>query len=232
MLYLIFTEGYAAREGEALMRHDLCEEALRLTRITVALLARAPGQIGEGEHAEALGLLALLLLHHARREARLDETGALVLLAEQERSRWDQAQIRAGLALLDKALALRHPGPYQIQAAISALHVEAPTAAATDWAQIAILYGELLRYTDSPVVAVNRAVAVGMAFGPEHGLNDLAGLELHPALRDYAPLALVRAEMLRRLGRGDDARAAYGRALELCQNRVERAAILRRLGEL
>lgn len=232
VIYLIFTEGYAARDGDALMRPDLCEEAIRLARITVALLARVPAQVGEGEHAEALGLLALLFLHHARRNARLDETGALMLLEVQERSRWDQAQIAAGLALLDKALALRRPGPYQFQAAISALHVEAPTAAATDWPQIALLYGELLRHTDNPVVAVNRAVAVGMAFGPEQGLSDLEGLALHPALCDYVPLAIAQAELLRRLGRAAEARVHYARALELCQNRVQRAALLRRLAEL
>lgn len=232
VIYLIFTEGYGASQGETLIRHDLCEEAIRLARITAALLARAPEQAPPEAHAEALGLLALMLLHHSRRHARLDASGRLVLLEDQDRARWDRAQIGAGLALLDKALAMRRPGPYQLQAAISALHAQAATPEATDWTQIAILYGELLRHTSSPVIALNRAVAVGMAFGPEAGLLDLAGLERDPALRHYHPLALARADMLRRLGRREEARAAYLQALDLCANAVERGAILRHLAQL
>lgn len=232
VLYLIFSEGYEAAQGDALMRYDLCEEAIRLARITVALLARAPAQVPPAAHAEALGLLALLLLHHARREARLDAEGELVLLNAQNRALWDRAQISAGLALLERALALRTPGPYQIQAAIGALHAQADTPTATDWMQIAALYGELLLHTSSPVIALNRAVALGMAFGPTQGLEALDLLEGEPLLRDYHPLPLARADMLRRLGREDEARAAYLRALELCRNRVERAAILRQLGQV
>jgi len=232
VIYLVFTEGYGASHGDTLIRHDLCEEAIRLGRITAALLARSPAQAPPEVHAETLGLLALMLLHHSRRHARVDSHGELVLLGTQDRARWDRAQINAGLALLDKALAMRRPGPYQIQAAISALHAQASTAEATDWPQITILYGELLRHTSSPVIALNRAVAVGMAFGPEAGLRDLEGLEAEPALRHYHPLALARADMLRRLGRRDEARAAYLAALELCGNGVERGAILRHLASL
>jgi RNA polymerase sigma-70 factor (ECF subfamily) len=232
VIYLIFTEGYGAAQGDALMRNDLCDEAIRLARITVALLTRVPEQAPPMAHAEAIGLLALMLLHNSRRPARLDSGGALVLLEAQDRTLWDRAQIHTGLALLEKALSLRSPGPYQIQAAISALHAQAPTPAATDWTQIAALYGELLLHTSSPVIALNRAVAIAMAFGPERGLADLDLLADEPTLRDYHQLPLARADMLRRLGRADEARAAYLRALELCQNSVERAAILRRLGEV
>jgi len=230
VLYLIFSEGYGAAQGDTLIRHDLCDEAIRLARVTTALLSRAPAEVPEAAHAETLGLLALLLLHHSRRHARLDQRGELVLLEAQDRTLWDRAQITTGLALLEQALARRRPGPYQIQAAISALHVQAPTPAATDWVQIAALYGELLLHTRSPVIALNRAVALGMAFGPEQGLEALELLDGEPTLRDYHPLALARAELLRRLGRADEARAAYLVALELCRNSVERGAILRRLG--
>lgn len=232
VLYLIFTEGYGAAEGDALMRPDLCDEAIRLARVTAALLARAPAQVPPEAHAETLGLVALMLLHNARRRARLDERGALVLLDDQDRGRWDRAQISAGLALLDKALAFRRPGPYQLQAAISALHAQARTPADTDWVQIAALYGELLLHTSSPVIALNRAVAMGMAFGPAQGLADLDLLADEPSLRDYHQLPLARADVLRRLGRADEARAAYLAALGRCRNAVEREAIMRRLGSL
>jgi RNA polymerase sigma-70 factor (ECF subfamily) len=227
VIYLIFTQGY-----DDLGRRELCEEALRLGHVTLALLAREPAQIPDSARAEAAGLLALMLLHHSRRDARLDAAGALVLLERQDRARWDRAQIDAGVALLEQALALRKPGPYQIQAAISALHAQAPTAEATDWTQIAALYGELLLHTSSPVIALNRAVALGMAFGPAAGLEALELLDDEPSLRDYHPLALARADLLRRAGRRDDARAAYLAAHELCRSSVERAAILQRLGEL
>jgi RNA polymerase sigma-70 factor (ECF subfamily) len=227
VIYLIFTQGY-----DDLGRRELCEEAIRLGRITLALLSGGPAATPETARAEGAGLLALMLLHHSRRDARVDEGGALVLLERQDRARWDRAQIDAGLALLDQALAMRRPGPYQIQAAISALHAQAPSAAATDWTQIAALYGELLLHTSSPVIALNRAVALGMAFGPEAGLEAIELLDDEPSLRDYHPLALARADMLRRLGRHEEARAAYLAALELCRSGVERAAILLRLGEL
>lgn len=232
VIYLVFTEGYGAAQGEALMRHDLCDEAIRLGRITVALLAREPAQAPGAAHAEARGLLALMLLHHARRRARLDAAGALVLLDAQDRELWDRAQISTGLALLEKALSFREPGPYQIQAAIAALHAQARTPDETDWVQIAALYGELLLHTGSPVIALNRAVALGMAYGPEQGLAALELLAGEPSLRDYHQLPLARADLLRRLGRADEAGAAYRAALALCRNAVERAAILRQLAGL
>lgn len=229
VIYLIFTEGYSAAQGDALIRPDLCDEAIRLARITAALIARAPALVPPDQHAECLGLLALLLLHHSRRHARLDGAGDLVLLSAQDRSRWDRAQISAGLGMLDTALAMRRPGPYQIQAAISALHAQAATPEATDWVQIAALYGELLIHTSSPVIALNRAVALGMAFGPPAGLEAIDLLAGESSLRDYHPFHLARADLLERAGRRDEARAAYLTALDLCKNRIERAAIMRRL---
>src|SRR5687767_14778291 len=160
VIYLIFNEGYVATSGDALTRQELCSEAIRLCRILVSLLPRS---------AEARGLLAMMLLHDSRRATRLNAMGDLVLLSEQDRSRWDQGEINEGVAVLDDALALIDPGPYQVQAAISALHAQAPTAEATDWRQIAMLYETLARMTPSMVVEVNRAVAIGMAEGPEVG---------------------------------------------------------------
>jgi RNA polymerase sigma-70 factor (ECF subfamily) len=227
VIYLIFTQGY-----DDAGRRELCAEAIRLGRITLGLLAGGPAPVPEAARAEAAGLVALMLLHHSRREARVDAGGALVLLERQDRALWDRALIDAGLALLEQALAIGRPGPYQIQAAIGALHAQAHAPEATDWTQIAALYGELLLHTSSPVIALNRAVALGMAFGPAEGLEALELLDGEPSLRDYHPLALARADMLRRLGRIDAARAAYLAALELCRGGAERAAILQRLGEL
>ncbi|MDZ4718557.1 MAG: DUF6596 domain-containing protein [Roseiflexaceae bacterium] len=230
IIYLIFTEGYGASQGDALIRRDLCEDAIRLARVLNALIAHDGRDVPEAQRAEALGLLALMLLHHARRDARTDEQGALVLLEAQDRTRWDKAQIATGLALLDKALAMRHPGPYQIQAAISALHAQAHISNGTDWPQIAALYRELSTYTQSPVVELNHAVAVGMADGPQQGLALIDGLRTQ--LSDYYPFYLAQADMLRRLGQADQARENYLAALERCHNQVERAAIQRRLAEL
>jgi RNA polymerase sigma-70 factor, ECF subfamily len=227
VIYLIFTEGYGASQGDALIRQDLCEEAIRLARVVNALISQQRAAIPASAHAEALGLLALLLLHNSRRAARTNAAGDLILLPDQDRSRWDRSQISTGLALLETALARHLPGPYQIQAAISALHAQASSPEATDWPQIAILYGELMLHHPSPVVLLNRAVAVGMAYGPAQGLADLAGLE--QALPAYHPLYLARADLLRRLGRTEEARAAYLQALDLCRNQVERSAILRNL---
>lgn len=232
VLYLIFTEGYGASRGDALIRGELCDEAIRLARVLVILIGRGGRPAPDAQRAEALGLLALMLLHDSRRHARVGADGALVLLAEQDRSLWDRAQIGTGLALLDKALAMRRPGPYQIQAAISALHVRAPRAEATDWQQIAALYGELLRYASTPVIELNRAVAIGMAHGTEAGLAALAPLDESGALRDYHPYHLARADLLRRAGRPQEAGAAFLAALDLCRNAVEREAIMRRLKDL
>jgi RNA polymerase sigma-70 factor (ECF subfamily) len=229
VIYLIFSEGYEVGSGDALIRQELCDEAIRLCRVLTVLIGRSGGLIPPDQQAEALGLLALMLLHHSRWRARVDSGGALVLLGEQDRGLWDRAQIATGLALVEKALSMGCPGPYQIQAAIGALHAQSTAVESTDWPQIAALYGELLRHTSSPVIALNRAVAVGMAFGPAEGLRALALLANEPSLRDYHPLYLARADMLRRAGDLSAARAAYLRALDLCQNSVERGAILRQL---
>jgi RNA polymerase sigma-70 factor (ECF subfamily) len=194
-----------------------------LGRVLVALV---PAQ----QSAETRGLLALMLLHDARRETRLNEAGELVLLHEQDRGLWDRAKIREGLAVLDEALALQASGPYQIQAAISALHAEAPTAEATDWPQIAALYGRLAELIPSVVVEVNRAVAVAMAQGASAGLQLL--LRLDRQAGDFYPYHAARADLLRRMGQREPAAEAYRRALDLCGNSAERAYFQRRLGEM
>ena len=229
-LYLIFNEGYDASAGEALIRRDLCDEAIRLTRTLLALLSREPGLVAE--QPEALGLLALMLLTHARRHARATPEGDLIILEEQDRTRWDRAEIAEGLALLDRALAAHRRGPYQIQAAIGALHAQANCAAATDWRQIALLYDALARMAPSPVVALNHAAAVAMAAGPLAGLALLNEPALAFALRDYLHYHAARADLLRRAGRHADAASAYTQALALCHNQVERRYLERRLGEV
>ena len=219
-IYLIFNEGYVATGGESLTRSDLCGEAIRLGRVLVSLLP---------ESAEARGLLALMLLHESRRETRLNAAGELVLLDEQDRTRWDQAKIREGIAVLDEALALKEPGPYQVQAAISALHAEAATPDATDWPQIVALYDTLAAMMPSPVVEVNRAVAVAMARGPREGLALLHRID---GLDHYYPYHAARADLLRRMNQREAAADAYRRALELCGNSAERAYLQRRLDEM
>lgn len=226
VIYLIFNEGYVATSGPATsgdepIRKELCDEAIRLGRVLVSLMP---------ESAEARGLLALMLLHDSRREARLDAAGDLVLLEEQDRARWDQAKIRAGIAVLDEALALSAPGPYQVQAAISALHAEAPTAEATDWRQIAALYDTLARMAPSMVVEVNRAVAVAMAWGAGAGLQML--LHLKDQADDFYPYHAACADLLRRTDQRAAAAEAYERALALCGNKAERAYLQRRLDEM
>jgi RNA polymerase sigma-70 factor (ECF subfamily) len=223
VLYLVFNEGYAATSGDALIRRELCAEAIRLARIVVELLPDEP---------ESTGLLALMLLHDARREARVREGGDLVLLDEQDRSRWDRQAIEEGRALVDRAIAAGRPGPYQVQAAIAALHDEAPTPADTDWAGIAALYLTLLRMTPSPVVELNLAVAVAMADGPAIGLAMMDGLAASGALETYPYLHAGRADLLRRLGRWSEAAAAYRRALALTTNAPERAFLEGRLREV
>jgi RNA polymerase sigma-70 factor (ECF subfamily) len=221
VIYLIFNEGYVATGGDRLTRQELSSEAIRLCRILVRLLPRS---------AEARGLLALMLLHDSRREARTNDLGELILLDEQDRSRWDQVKIDEGVAILDEALALRDPGPYQVQAAISALHAQAPTAEGTDWRQIALLYETLARVTPSVVVEVNRAVAVGMAEGPEVGLNML--LQLEGQAEGFYPYHAALADLLRRTNQREAAADAYQRALDLCGNSAERAYLQRRLDEM
>lgn len=229
VLYLIFNEGYAATSGDDHVRHDLCAEATRLTTILVETLAARPDL---GPRPEAMGLLALMQLHDSRRAARLDVEGNIVLLEDQDRRLWNRAAINAGLSLLNQALALRQPGPYQIQAAIAALHARANTPADTDWPQIAALYDELLRRVPSPVVELNRAVAVGMARGPLAGLALLQKPPLAEALDGYHWYHAAAADFLRRAGYRAEARAAYVRALSLCDNRAEAAFLARRIDEM
>ena len=229
VLYLIFNEGYDATAGDILIRHDLCQEAIRLARILNHLLDEDPDL---QEEPETMGLLALMLLHDSRRAARTSEDGRLVLLEDQDRGLWDRHQISEGLALLDRALALRRPGPYQIQAAITALHAQAPAAAATDWPQIALLYRELYHRQPSPVIALNRAVAVAMAEGPLRGLALLDELEAGGELAGYYLVHAARADLLRRAGWYVEAAAAYTIARDLAQNNVEKAFLQRRLKEM
>ena len=221
-LYLIFNEGYAATAGASLQRRDLSSEAIRLARLTRRLMP---------DETEIVGLLALMLLHDSRREARVDEHGAIVLLEYQDRSLWDRAQIAEGLSLVERALRAGPAGPYVLQAAIAAVHAEAPTAADTDWPQIAGLYEELYRRLPTPVVALNRAAAVAMAFGPARGLDLVDDLAERGILDGYYLLHATRADLLRRLGRGDQARAAYERALALATNPVEQDFLRRRLSD-
>jgi RNA polymerase sigma-70 factor (ECF subfamily) len=223
VLYLVFNEGYAARDDDRLVRADLCDEAIRLARLLADLMP---------DDAEAAGLLALMLLHDSRRAARTDAAGRFVALPDQDRSRWDRQRIEEGRRTLDRALRLRRPGPYQVQAAIAALHASAPTAQDTDWAQIAQLYGELARRAPSPVVDVNRAVAIGMACGPGAGLAMLDELEADRRLAAYQPFHAARAELLRQAGDGASAAAAYARAIELSTNPVERDELERRRAAL
>ena len=220
VVYLIFNEGYSATTGRGLVRADLSEEAIRLGRLLVRLMPDEP---------EGWGLLALMLLHDARRDARQGPGGELILLEEQDRTRWDRDRIEEGRSVLHRALRLRRPGPYQLQAAIAALHVEAARPEDTDWRQIALLYEELLRRWPSPVVELNRAVAVAMAAGPTHGLELMERAELAAALAGYHLFHAARADLLRRLGRLDEAAHAYRRALELATNEAERAFLERRL---
>jgi RNA polymerase sigma-70 factor, ECF subfamily len=223
VVYLIFNEGYSASEGDRLVRGELCGEAVRLGRLLSRLMP---------DDAEVWGLLALMLLHDARRSARVGPAGGYVALDQQDRSRWDQSQIRDGLAALERAVRLRRPGQYQLQAAITALHIQAPSADATDWAQIAQLYGALAKLSPSPVAEVNRAAAVGFAFGPGAGLELLEPLLANPALEHYQPLYAAHAELLRRAGDLTGSRHAYERAIELSANAVERSELERRLQAL
>jgi RNA polymerase sigma-70 factor (ECF subfamily) len=223
VVYLIFNEGYAAAEGERLVRGELCDEAIRLGELLSKLMP---------DDAEVWGLLALMLLHDARRAARVDPSGRYVALDEQDRSLWDRDRIGDGLAKLQRAVRLRRPGEYQLQAAITALQIQAPDAETTDWAQIAELYGALGRLNPSPVVELNRAVAVGLADGPAAGLALLEPLLADPALERYQPLHAAHAELLSCEGDAVGAGRAYERAIELSANAVERAELERRLGAL
>ena len=217
-VYLVFNEGYSASFGADLVRAELCHEAIRLGRMLVGLLPAEP---------EPKGLLALMLLHDARRATRTDDAGGIVLLEDQDRSRWDRAEITEGSALVEEARRVRAPGEYALQAAIAALHTRAPSAGETDWPQIAALYGVLARIHPSPVIELNRAVAIAMAGEIDRGLALLGTLELP----GYHLLPAARADLLRRLGRRAEAAAAYREALALVTNAAERSFLERRLAE-
>ena len=222
VIYLIFNEGYAATSGDSLIRRELCSEAIRLARTLCELMPR---------DAESVGLLALMLLHDSRREARVSPEGELVPLEEQDRSLWDTQRIREGLEKVEAALRLGRIGPYQLQAAIAAVHAQAQTPQQTDWRQIAALYGELERVSPSPVVALNRAVAVAMSEGLETGLRLIDELGAGGELKDYYLFYAARADLLRRMGRLQEAAEAYQRTLALTANAVERRYLRRRLRE-
>jgi RNA polymerase sigma-70 factor (ECF subfamily) len=223
VIYLVFNEGYAASSGERLLRTDLCSEAIRLARILVALM---PAEV------EPRGLLAMMLLHDARRDARIDARGELVLLEEQNRARWDRAQIAEGLALSEAAMGAGAYGPYTIQSAIAAVHSRAASAEATDWRAIAGLYAHLARIRPSPVVELNRAVAVAMADGPAAGLELIDAIAATGELRDYYLMWSARADLLRRLGKWSESAESYRAALARVGSAPERRFIRRRLEEV
>jgi RNA polymerase sigma-70 factor (ECF subfamily) len=223
VLYLLFNEGYAASRGPALIRAQLCDEAIRLARALSTLMPDEP---------EAAGLLALMLFHHSRRRARSDAAGDLVTLEDQDRTRWDRAEIDEAHARLEAALRHGRAGPYQLQAAIAACHTDAADVANTDWAQIASLYELLAEVVPSPVVALNRAVAIAMARELDDGLKVIDELEASGELAGYHLFHAARADLLRRLGRHDDAAVAYRRALELAGSDAERRFLSRRLAEV
>ena len=223
VVYLVFNEGYAASGGDSLVRSELCGEGIRLGRVLAELMP---------DEAEVLGLLALMLLHDSRRAARTGPDGELVTLEEQDRSLWDEKELLEGAYLLERALRMRRPGKFQLQAVIAALHAAPKETGRTDWAAIARLYGELAMLQPTPVVELNRAVAVAMADGPEAGLVLIDRLASGGELEQYHLLHAARADLLRRAGRLDEALRAYGRALELCGNDVERRYLGRRVAEL
>jgi RNA polymerase sigma-70 factor (ECF subfamily) len=222
VIYLVFNEGYSASSGASLTRHDLSGEAIRLGRLLIELLPEP----------EAMGLLALMLLQESRRVARTSPLGDLILLGEQDRSLWNRDQITEGLALVERALSSRRFGPYTLQAAIAAVHAEAPSAAATDWAQIVGLYDVLARAEPSPVVELNRAVAVAMRDGPSAGLALIDAILARGDLADYHLAHSARADLCRRLGKNAEARTSYQRAIALARQEPERRFLERRLAEL
>jgi len=222
VIYLVFNEGYSASSGEALTRPDLSGEAIRLGRLLMELLPES----------EVIGLLALMLLQESRRVARASPSGELILLENQDRALWNRDQIAEGLALVDRAMSAGQVGPYALQSAIAAVHARAPSAAATDWGQMVQLYDLLARANPSPVVELNRAVAVAMRDGPSAGLSLIDAILARGDLADYHLLHAARADLFRRLGRARDARSAYEQALDLTQQEPERRFLQRRLAEL
>ncbi|HEX5413414.1 MAG TPA: RNA polymerase sigma factor [Terriglobia bacterium] len=223
VIYLVFNEGYTATSGDGLIRRELCAEAIRLARTLCELMPQ------DGEN---VGLMALILLHDSRREARVSPEGELVPLEEQDRTLWDEGRIREGLEKVETALRLERIGPYQLQAAIAAVHAQAHSPQQTDWRQIAALYGELERISPSPIVALNRAVAVAMSEGLDIGLQQIDEVGASGELNDYYLFHAARADLLRRLGRRHEAAEAYQRTLVLTANAVERRYLRRRLREL
>jgi RNA polymerase sigma-70 factor (ECF subfamily) len=223
VIYLVFNEGYAASDGDTLVRADLCAEAIRLGRFTCELVP---------DNSEVRGLLALMLLQDSRRATRLNRDGEIVLLEEQDRTRWNRAQIREGLALVHAALATGPVGPYTIQAAIAAVHARATDAKATDWGEIEALYAYLIRLRPSPVIELNHAVAVAMARGPAHGLQLIEAIRVREELDDYYLMWAARADLLRRLEQWEDAAQSYRRALALVSAEPERRFLERRLAEV
>ncbi|MET1231708.1 MAG: RNA polymerase sigma factor [Candidatus Limnocylindrales bacterium] len=223
VLYLVYNEGYLASSPAAAIRHDLSAEGIRLARLLVDLMPDEP---------EAIGLLSLMLLHDARRAARIGPDGALVILDEQDRTIWDRALIDEGNGLLERAASMRRPGPYQLQAAIASVHDDAPTAGATDWPRIVALYDRLRALSPSPVVDLNRAAALAMAHGPDDGLAEIDRLAADGRLGGYHLLHAARADLLRRAGRRREAAEAYRRALAATVNPAEVAYLERRLGEV
>ena len=230
VVYLIFNEGYTASMGEGLIRQDLCREAIRLGRLLVQLMTQEQTLVAQ--LPEAMGLLALMLLHHSRHNARVDGAGEIVLLEDQNRALWDEVAIAEGIELVETALRLGRPGAYQIQAAIAAVHAEAKTAVSTDWLQISALYQELFRFQPTPVVALNHAVAVAMADGPMRGLALLDRLAEEKMLAQFHLYHAARADLLRRAGWLVEAKTAYEQALALCQNGAEQRFLRRRISEM
>jgi RNA polymerase sigma-70 factor (ECF subfamily) len=223
VVYLIFNEGYAATEGNRLVRAELCDEAIRLGQLLAELMPDDP---------DVWGLLALMLLHDARRDARVAQEGRYVSFRDQDRSLWDEGRIREGLLALERSVRLKRPSAYQLEAAITALHLDAETAEETDWTQIADLYAALVRLSDSPVLALNHAVAVGFAQSAEAGLELLAPLLTDSRLERYQPLYAALAELQRRAGNAEGAARAYAKAIALSSNTVERTELERRLAAL
>jgi RNA polymerase sigma-70 factor (ECF subfamily) len=223
VIYLIFNEGYAATSGDTLIRKELCSEAIRLGRTLCELLPR---------EAESVGLLALMLLHDSRRDARVNAQGELMTLEEQDRSLWDANEIKEGLPLVETALRLQDLGPYQLQAAIAALHAHATSFDQTDWVEIAALYQQLANISPSPVIALNHAAAIAMAEGPDKGLALIDLLDANEQLTEYHLFHAARADLLRRLNRNTEAAEAYARALGLTRNPIEQKFLKRRLSQL
>jgi RNA polymerase sigma-70 factor (ECF subfamily) len=223
VIYLVFNEGYSATAGDSLIRRELCAEAIRLGRTLCELMPSEP---------ENLGLLALMLLHDSRRDTRVNPAGELLTLEEQDRAHWHQEQIAEGIELVERALRMRRVGPYQLQAAIAAVHSEAKTAEQTDWKQIVALYQELMRFNNSPVVALNHAVAIAMSDGIQTGLILIDELGKSGDLDSYYLYHAARADLLRRMSNNTSASEAYERALTLTTNAVERRYLRRRISEL